>query len=442
MTSQVLLLELNEVNFDYVRTYAEQGRLPRLGRLIAEHGVAKTVSEQRYEELEPWIQWVTAHTGLAYKEHQVFRLGDIVKRDIPQLWEWLEERGLRVGAISPMNAMNRTRNAAFWIPDPWTPTQVTGGVLEKHLHAALCQAVNDNATGRLTAESAAWLLAGLARFARQSNYLTYLKLARFRGAPWRKAIFLDRLLADIFIRETRRKRPNFASLFLNAGAHIQHHYMFNSLAYEGAQRNPDWYISKGQDPLGEVYSVYDGIVAQVQDAFPSARIVIATGLHQDPHGEVTFYWRLKDHAAFLNKIGVPFRRVEPRMSRDFVVECGSEAEAAKAQEILRSTIGENDVPLFEVDYRGQDLFVMLTWPHDITDDFQCTIDGRRFYGFRDDVAFVAIKNGQHNGEGYFLDTGAKTEGPACFPLAEVPRRISGFFGLQWGSEDWVQEVPG
>ena len=47
----------------------------------------------------------------------------------------------------------------------------------------------------------------------------------------------------------------------------------------------------------EAYTLYDRIVGQVERAFPDARLMLATGLHQDPHREVTFYWRLKDHAA-------------------------------------------------------------------------------------------------------------------------------------------------
>ena len=64
MPQQLLFLELNEINFEYVASYVRRGGLPNLGRLIRVNGVARTVSEQRYEELEPWIQWVTAHTGM------------------------------------------------------------------------------------------------------------------------------------------------------------------------------------------------------------------------------------------------------------------------------------------------------------------------------------------------------------------------------------------
>ena len=103
----LIFLELNEVNFEFVRAYAGEGRLPTFANLIESHGFAVTESEQAYEQLEPWIQWVTAHTGKSFAEHGVFRLGDIVNHDLPQIWECFEQRGLRVGAVSPMNAKNR-----------------------------------------------------------------------------------------------------------------------------------------------------------------------------------------------------------------------------------------------------------------------------------------------------------------------------------------------
>ena len=74
---QVLLIELNELNFDALQAYMKRGELPHFAALLDRVGYAETLSEARYEELEPWIQWVTAHTGLSLAEHGVFRLGDI-----------------------------------------------------------------------------------------------------------------------------------------------------------------------------------------------------------------------------------------------------------------------------------------------------------------------------------------------------------------------------
>ena len=429
----VLLLELNEINFGDVRAYAARGRLPVLARLIETHGLIETSSEESYEELEPWIQWVTAHTGLPLAGHKVFRLGDIVDTDIRQIWEGLEEQGLKVGAISPMNAKNRCRDAAFFLPDPWTPTEVTGSGLMKLLHSAVAQSVNDNAQAKLTPASAAKLLAGLAAYAAPGNYDTYAGLiGASRRDKWSKALVLDRLLADLFIRQTRRTRPDFASLFLNAGAHIQHHYMFNAAVYEGPGENPDWYLPKQADPVFQVYELYDQIVGEVERAFPEARLMIATGLHQDPHEGATYYWRLRDHAAFLTEAGVPHGSVSPRMSRDFVVSCDGEAMAADAQARLESIRATDGTALFEVDNRGDDLFVMLTWPNDIPEDFEYRIGNRTMHGLRDRVSFVAIKNGEHNGTGYLVDTGVPAaDAPARIELRELPERIAAACGVGW-----------
>jgi hypothetical protein len=269
-------------------------------------------------------------------------------------------------------------------------------------------------------------------------------IAQAARKPWAKAKFLDLLLADVFLGELRRRKPNFSSLFLNAAAHIQHHYMFNSLAYGGSQRNPEWYVSPQADPVGEIYALYDRIVGEVCRAHPDARLMIATGLHQDPHRDVTFYWRLKDHEAFLQKLNVPHTRVVPLMSRDFVVECASEEQALTAQRILESAHAQDGKPLFEVDNRGTDVFAMLTWATDIGPDFVYTVGDTHYSGLREDVAFVAIKNGQHNGIGYFIDTGlSHTEARASFPLKDLPARICEALGVAWsvGMSSTVRPMP-
>jgi len=429
----VLLIALNEINFDHVQAYVGMGKLPALGRLIAEHGVTETTSEQSYEELEPWIQWVTAQTGLSLADHGVFRLGDIVHKDIPQIWEVLEAQGLKVGAMSPMNAKNRCRNPAFFVPDPWTETPVTGSPLMKKFHQAIARSVNENASSKMSAASAFWLIAGLAAYAKPANYARYVSFvaSALRGRPWAKALVLDQVLADIFLSLAKRKSVDFASLFLNAGAHIQHHYMFNSKAYSGSQRNPGWYISANLDPILDVYEAYDAIVRQVREEFPQARLLVATGLHQDPHPETTFYWRFRDHAAFLAGMGIVSASVQPLMSRDFVVKFATENEATVAAQRLAGVCSVDGTPLLEIENRGLDLFVMLTWPHDIPADFQYVVDNGPPAAFRDQVAFVAIKNGRHNGTGYLVDTGAHSVGNEKLPLRELPRRIAAACGAIW-----------
>ncbi|MBL8267301.1 hypothetical protein [Steroidobacter sp.] len=437
MPQQLLFLEFNEINFEDIEYYCQQGVLPNLNRLIANHGWTKTRSEQRYEELEPWIQWVTAHTGKSLAEHGVFRLGDITKHDLPQIWERLEAHGLRVGAISPMNAKHRLRAPAFFVPDPWTRTELTANARLRGLYDAIVQAVNDNAEARLTIRSARQLILGMLAYARVANYPWYAQLAATAvSAPWRKAILLDVLLADVFLAEVRRTSPHFATLFLNAGAHIQHHYLFSAASYRGKSSNPAWYLRPGRDPVREVYQAYDRILGAVQRAFPNARLMIATGLHQEPHGQVTYYWRLRRHSEFLARVGIEFQRVEPRMSRDFLIVCSSSAQAAEAGRRLAAAKTGEGVALFEVDNRGTDLFVMLTYPGEIAGRLQFAIDDQLHWLGSEDVAFVALKNGEHDGVGYFLDSGQyfqKGSEAAAFALADMPNRVLDAMGIAPGA---------
>jgi hypothetical protein len=158
--------------------------------------------------------------------------------------------------------------------------------------------------------------------------------------------------------------------------------------------------------------------------------MLATGLHQDPHPAVTYYWRLRNHADFLAGLGIGFVRVEPRMSRDFLVVCASAEEAATAERILNGVTSMEGERLFEVDNRGSDLFVMLTWPHDIPAEFEYRAGNLPRRGLREEVAFVAIKNGEHNGIGYFVDTGGRAG--ERMPLARLPRLIAEACGARWG----------
>ena len=141
---KLILLELNEINFDYVKSYVDNGvDLPGFDWLMSQD-YRETRAEKRYELLEPWIQWPSVHTGLTFEEHKIFRLGDITKSDSKQIFEIVEEMGFRVGAISPMNAANRLKFPTYFIPDPWTKTRTSGNFVIRLLANAVSQAVNEN----------------------------------------------------------------------------------------------------------------------------------------------------------------------------------------------------------------------------------------------------------------------------------------------------------
>jgi hypothetical protein len=404
MKTKTILLGLNELNFDYIKFYINQGLLPSFKKIFETQPTIETVSEKDYKLLEPWVQWVTIHSGKAYNEHKVFRLGDIVNHPgVSQLFEELENDGLLVGAVSPFNADNRLRNPAFFVPDPWTKTEVSGNWVVKALYQAVHQSVNDNAKSKLNFKSMTSLALGLLLYVPKSRWYHYLKSILNLKKPGTKAIILDSLLADVHLTLWKKKKPDFSNLFLNAGAHIQHHYLFNSDAYKGNLKNPEWYCPQGFDPLINILSEYDKQIGRLLKQ-KDVKIIIATGLHQQPHEHLTFYWRLKEHVKFAKMIGIEdFTEIFPRMSRDFLVNFKNVVDAVNAENLLNSFYSsKDDIKIFVVDNRGTSLFVELVYPNDIDeiDSIYSKESNLKLEKFKSYIAFVAIKNGEHNGIGY------------------------------------------
>ena len=404
MKNKTILLGLNELNFDYINFYINQGLLPNFKRLFNFQVPIETVSEKEYRLLEPWIQWVTIHTGKIFEDHKVLRLGDIVNNpELSQIFEELEAEGLSVGAVSPFNADNRLRNPAFFVPDPWTKTKLSGNWILKALYQAVHQSVNDNAKSRLNFKSMISLGLGLLLYVPISRWSHYLKTVLNVKKPGAKAVILDSLLADVHLTLWKKHKPDFSNLFLNSGAHIQHHYLFNSKAYKGNVKNPEWYCPNGFDPLIQILSEYDYQIGKILKT-KDVKLIIATGLHQQPHENLTFYWRLKEHVKFAEMIGVEnFTEILPRMSRDFLIKFNNELDAVNAKKLLNSFYAsKDDIKIFEVDNRGTSLFIELVYPNDIEDNdsiYSIELD-LKLEKFKSYISFVAIKNGEHNGIGY------------------------------------------
>ncbi len=434
-TKRLILLELNEINFDVVQKYVEADatRFPSLKKLLAWAQI-RTSCEKQYEELEPWIQWASVHTNKTYAEHGIFRLGDIVGSGVPQIFEKLEQAGYKVGAISAMNAENRLKNPAYFIPDPWTQTPTDLSWWSRSLGQAVSQAVNDNAQARITLKSALQVVLGLLRFAQVRHYEKYLSLViASRRKPWLKALVLDLLLHDLHWTMFNNKRANFSTLFLNAGAHIQHHYFFNAepLRKDSSNKNPSWYVSEDQDPLADVLGLYDMIVGEYfsRDDYD---IILATGLAQKPYDRVKFYYRLNSHAKFLREMGIQFNGVFPRMTRDFLIEFENEQQAQAAQDILVSVrVDGDEAQLFgEIDNRGKSLFVTLTYPKEITESTIYRVGNLRA-PLLPEISFVAIKNGMHQEEGFaFFTPGVAKNAPIDGAhVANLGGTVLRYFGL-------------
>lgn len=455
-TPNIFFLQLNEINFDYIDRYIELGYLPHFKALFENHGYVETTSETEHHLANPWIQWPTVHTGLSYEEHKVFRLGDIVKIKHPMIYETLESNGVSVAALAAFNASNNTEKAKFFVPDPWTLTKFSGSNDLRKIYDALCQVTNDYAQKKISLASYYNLAAGAlsnAQFKHLNKYLSET-LSYLKNKTWFRAVICDRLLIDTYITQCKKHKPQFSTVFLNGGAHLQHHYLFSSKVYNGDRTNPKWHVSEKDDPLLDILNLYDSALADILEytnSIENARVIVATALHQDPHERETYYYRLDDHAALLAHLDIQYSDTYNLMTEDFVLCFENEQVAAETEQKILNvhTVDTQEIfyvetadkavrtlnkstQIFHTENRGKDIYVQLKPVSALIPKHAKIQSGNTMIeNFGEKVSLAQVKNTHHHGVGYYSDTAFKRgELPSSFPLKDLYAMFLDAYGIE------------
>ena len=120
------------------------------------------------------------------------------------------------------------------------------------------------------------------------------------------------------------------------------------------------------------------------------------------------------------------------MTRDFLISFDTEELAFKAEQQLSKILVNNEVKLFEeIDNRGKDIFVVLTYPLEITDKTMISYSEKESQ-LSDLVAFVAIKNGEHQSKGFaYFSEGVSEFAPSHGShVSKIHHSVLQFFGIK------------
>lgn len=421
MKKKLIFISLNELNFDMISGYLSDPRLKNFKNLSKR--IYKTDCYEEYKNLEPWIQWPTIYTGRKASDHKQFRLGDSVNFDHKTIFNEIEDLGMSVGAISPMNLKNNLKSPSYFIPDPWTDTLSDKQFFSPIISKTIGYFVKSNSNLKFNIKYLFFLFLIFLRFSKISNFLLYVKLffSSF-NCKWRKALFLDLLINDIHYSLFKKNKPDFSHFFLNGFAHIQHHYMFNSIITGKKNLNPKWYINQNSDPIKDALLVYENILDNYLDK-KNIELVIATGLTQVPYDRTKFYYRLINHQLFFEKLEIKIEGVQELMSRDFYLIFKNAQDAKNALNKIKNISDENDKNFFG-DFQQMDnkLFVSFIYDIEIKDQ-QIKHYKIKISEF---VNFVALKNGMHSSKG-FIYTSFSSKLLGVVNITKIKEIILNFF---------------
>lgn len=342
----MFFLQINEFSPELMAMAAAELDAKNLQRLLnLRHTQTESQDKEERFGLDPWVQWVSIHTGKHSSEHGVGHLGDVPQLCFPQVWEVLDQKGLRTGVWGAMNASRgRAQNNAFFFPDPWTFSE-SAYPAELNDLLALPRYYSKN-YGALDKKQVVRGLLRLVRFCvRPRIALALLPLApKLIGLIVRHGLpdyllfgLFDLVNAKLFVHYKGKTRPDFSLLFLNSLAHLQHH---------------KW---TSEDRLSKemrlVFSLFDDLLGVLFDGLPDEeQWVVANAFSQRcSYAQSEYLYRQYSPAGFLVAAGINFLKVEQAMTNDGHVFFESAEAAVAAVEILRAA-SVAGYSAFHVDY--------------------------------------------------------------------------------------------
>ncbi|NOT45023.1 MAG: hypothetical protein HOP14_10525 [Acidobacteria bacterium] len=360
----VILLEFNELTPAVIERFMAEGHLPNFSRFAGEAVRFTTRAEEPFTLLEPWIQWVTVHSGLAYKEHGVLKLDQGHHLAAPRLWDLVSREGRRSWVCGSMNVNYEADCDAYVLPDPWC-TKVAPRPDELRPFFDFVQTTVQEHTNEAHAASpaayarfAAWMLQRGLSMDSVTSIMKQLSTERFDRTQWKRPAVLDQLQFDVFSHYYRRLRPAFSTLFLNSTAHFQHAYWdsMEPAAYSDGAGSGE--RTRFKDAIRFGYEQMDALLGRIlQLAGSDVTLVLCTALSQEPsRGERDFY-RPRDIDALIRLAGLPAHvSVAPVMTQQFFVEFADTASVEDAVTRL-AAVRWNDQPALRTRRDGLRLFV-------------------------------------------------------------------------------------
>lgn len=368
MRQNVILLEFNELSPTLMNRFINQGHLPNFKRFSEESAVYLTEAEERAPYLDPWIQWITVHTGLNFREHGVERLNEGHTVTEKRVWDYATDSGQPVWICGSMNVGYHPRMRGAVMPDPWaTHVQPAPDDLKPYFSFIQRNVLEyTNSRVPLTRADYVSFVKFMASHGLSAGTMVSIAkqlLKELRGQDrWKRAVILDKLQFDVFRHYYKKIKPAFSTFFLNSTAHFQHFYWRNMEPEIFTIKMSPEEAAKYESAILFGYQEMDRLVGKFIDlAGKDATLVFCTAISQQPYlayedkGGRQVY-RPSKFEALVRFAGVPEPfKVAPVMAHQFHVYFESE-EAAQRAEIQLKGLTLNGRQAMAVIRTGSQIF--------------------------------------------------------------------------------------
>ncbi len=348
---KVLLLEFNEITWSIIDPMIARGRLQNLARLRREGTWGSPVALERPPHLDPWITWVTVHTGVDRSVHGATVLEQEASTiKARRSWDYVIEAGKSVGVFGSISAYPPRPVPGFMVPGPFAPGSETYPdylrpvqELNRRYTQVHNHIMQESGAGAMAKEAFDVFRLGLSA-ASAGRIVQQLAIERVRPhLRWKRVALQPLINYDVFATVYRRYRPDFATWHTNHAAHYMHHYWramddskFSVPSTPEEKVKYGEAVEYGYDLCDELLGRFMRLVDQ------DTVIVLASSMGQQPYasdlypeGKIAIRFKdLRQILAILGAKGVT--EVVPTMLPQYNVTIPEGAERTRVRDLLRA----------------------------------------------------------------------------------------------------------
>lgn len=413
--NRVMMLELNELCPTLVDKFINEGHLPHFQKLRSQANCFITDAQCEKEHLEPWIQWVTVHTGLRYEDHQVYRLGQSQNIKHDSIWDAVSRQDRTSWICGSMNVpVNHADKKTWVLPDPWTLDTSPSPISFLPFYKFVCSNVQEHTNAGFSLSIRDYLRFLLFMIRHGLSFKTLKNICiqlvkQLMKAPdrWKKATLLDALQWDVFRYVYKKRKPDFASFFSNSTAHFQHKFWRYMEPDKFSLTVDEKDIELYKEAVLYGYQNHDALIGQAMAmADENTVIVLATALSQQPfvakekEGGKRFHrpHDIQSIASIFDLQGIV--KVSPVMSHQFHLICKNKDYADVAEHDLKALMVANE-KLFMVNRDANNLFVGCLITRPLQGDEKVKSKDKTL--LFSDIFYLAdnLKSGGHHPHGIF-----------------------------------------
>ena len=330
MRRKLLLVELNEVPYRVINAYCHACPGSVLAKILPRCARYSTKTEDK-QVLDPWVSWPTFHRGVNDEAHQIFHLGQVgneVDGKFPPIWRILKERGLNVGVFGSLHSSSIPADVAgysFYVPDyfddkVFAHPQRLRAFQELNLLMTRQSARNVSRKVPLTTVGQFLLTApGLGiTLPTVVDSASHLIREAFNPAlRIRRRAYQPLLMADLFLQQLERSRPDFATFYTNHVAAAMHRYWGAAFPEDYTQPLDARWIEQYRGEITFAMDKFDRVLGRIvkyADTHPEYTVMIASSMGQAaiPAQKTFEFLTITDLARFMSGLGVPSGAWEPK----------------------------------------------------------------------------------------------------------------------------------